>query len=1375
MAIRTISVKVSANVAQYVSAMNKAATATKQLNTATNASRGVGKQAQNLNQVGNAAKGAGKNLGNFNRSMGSTMARTANTSAVAHRAGAAFKVMSTNTGVAAKAMGMLRLAVTATLSAFAGFIFINAAIQTVQKFFSVTIGGFTEFNKAMTETMAIIPDATGEIEKGFTESAQAIAKVTKFSPDEVAEGFYFLASAGYTSAQAMQSMEQVARFAQAGVMDLAEASEIAADTVAALGLADKFDPKGTADAIERVTDVMVGAAKQANATVKQFGDAFTNKFANMLSITNKSVEEGAAVLGAFANQGIKGQVAGTRASMALRDLQRASIKNSAAFQSMNIAVYDSQGNMRNMADIIFDMENALGGLSDQQKKSALTTLGFQDRSVQALLAIIGSSDAIRRMEKDLKSAGGTVDEVSEKQMKSLSNRMNQAVSIMKSFSVEFGNSVAEKVEVFVKKMTPAWNSMFAGVKSVIKVLGDFITPFKFLIGGATLGAIVALSKAFELFGSLVQKFSGAFAGLGLIMLARWLPLQGMFSSIGASAVGAFTAIKTAITGTTFDAMKFKVALSAGVSEANAKILATSVSVQTLGQRLKGAAIGGNTLKLSIASIGTSGAMAALMAIPMALQLFADEARKAGAAVDEYMGQFDTETLAGMEAAHASLFKELASGQESLKETGGGWEETWQNINPFIDNDITQLEEQQKKRLEVMEQNKRAHAQQKKAILEVQKTVHVSGDVIEATAKRNGINLATEGSQWTEAVATIKGALEEEVSGLDQVALAQGDLADMTDDQLGEVKSSYEDMAEKAMDVLSELYGPGAALESAVERSNLIFGSLFTPSEVYSNLTTEAEEQAQSSAEAQVDAFNSALDGRVDALKDAKEAQGKVHDDMIEDAKKREKDGLKEVKEASQDQFDDRLDALKEQKKEQEDFYNEPIIGLDTLFNGLRKAADQSTAFNEKMSLLGESGASTALLNMFRDMGEEALPMLDDLLIQGQEKIRSFNGLADQLGEPPEVDLEVFKRELLGKTEEGIQFRKDAFEIQGNINLERFELPEGTTSNSLLKQLIGMGPEGEALIADMANKIRTGGEAGVAEAEELLNQVYWTNDFMGILTAMGQTMDATEFVFGMSIQSIKDMSDQARMGIIDDNVRMMADIQREFGLDEINGIDFVGLEAKAKYAGSDKVMDGRRQEAEARAAQGRKNSEAAGVSGKTGTGGRIDSMPSYTSPWQEYAGSGWMPPGLSKGQKYLDLRLNKLQRVAGEYADGGFHNAQIARGGGSRIWNEPETGGEAYIPLSPSKRGRSEHILETVASEFGYGLMRYANGGMNGPAGYSMVGAGRYGTGVGQQAPTVVVPVSKNEVTQFNGPIQGVSMEGAMAFAKRKKRQKNLTA
>ncbi len=59
-----------------------------------------------------------------------------------------------------------------------------------------------------------------------------------------------------------------------------------------------------------------------------------------------------------------------------------------------------------------------------------------------------------------------------------------------------------------------------------------------------------------------------------------------------------------------------------------------------------------------------------------------------------------------------------------------------------------------------------------------------------------------------------------------------------------------------------------------------------------------------------------------------------------------------------------------------------------------------------------------------------------------------------------------------------------------------------------------------------------------------------------------------------------------------------------------------------------------------------------------------------------------------------------------------HIAQIARPGEWRLWAEPETGGEAYIPLAPGKRRRSEAILDQVAQMFGGRVVYFANGALN---------------------------------------------------------------
>ena len=71
--------------------------------------------------------------------------------------------------------------------------------------------------------------------------------------------------------------------------------------------------------------------------------------------------------------------------------------------------------------------------------------------------------------------------------------------------------------------------------------------------------------------------------------------------------------------------------------------------------------------------------------------------------------------------------------------------------------------------------------------------------------------------------------------------------------------------------------------------------------------------------------------------------------------------------------------------------------------------------------------------------------------------------------------------------------------------------------------------------------------------------------------------------------------------------------------------------------------------------------------------------------------------------YIDGGIDRLER----YANGGSkeqHKAQIAKGGAWRVWAEPETGGESYIPLAKSKRKRSTQILAKTADIFGLSVV-----------------------------------------------------------------------
>ena len=272
-----------------------------------------------------------------------------------------------------------------------------------------------DFDKAMSRSLSIVDGVTPQIRKQFEDVAIAISKKTAFSATEVAEAFYYMASAGLSSSQVLKAMGTVALYAQAGNISLKEAAEQLTDVLGALGL-DVKDATQYQLNLAHASDVLTKASKDSDATIQEFTDSLITHGGVALRLVNKSIEEGVAVLEAFARQGIKGAEAGNALHIVLRDLQTASLRNTDAWKQMGLSVYDSNGKMRNMADIIQSLEQRMAGMSDKQKRQLLLMLGFQDRSVKYIMALIGMSGAIKSYEQALRDSNGYTKQVAQATM-----------------------------------------------------------------------------------------------------------------------------------------------------------------------------------------------------------------------------------------------------------------------------------------------------------------------------------------------------------------------------------------------------------------------------------------------------------------------------------------------------------------------------------------------------------------------------------------------------------------------------------------------------------------------------------------------------------------------------------------------------------------------------------------------------------------------------------------------------------------------------------------------------------------------------------------------------------------------------------------------
>jgi TP901 family phage tail tape measure protein len=392
---------------------------------------------------------------------------------------------------------------------------------------TVAVKAFSDFESAMTQSLAIMGDVSDELRVRMEESARSVAKELGLSHKEAAESFFFLASAGLDAEQSIAALPQVAKFAKAGMFDMATATDLATDAQSALGLTVK-DANQNLINLTRVTDVFVKANTLANATVEQFATAITSKAGVALRNVNKDIEEGVAVLSLFADQGVKGEAAGVLLTRTLEGLSDNARKNSKAFEEFNITVFDSEGEMRNLADITRDMEKAFEGMSTEQKSASISQLGFSKLAKQGVLQMLGFSDAIEGYEKQLREAGGITDEVANKQMAAFSEQVKILKSEFIDLAIDIGPII---IDSFLKPLMEILRGIAERFASLSDEQRHQIVMFAAIAAaiGPLLIIIAKLITAIKTIGAALMFLSAnpigltilAIAGLIAIGIALW--------------------------------------------------------------------------------------------------------------------------------------------------------------------------------------------------------------------------------------------------------------------------------------------------------------------------------------------------------------------------------------------------------------------------------------------------------------------------------------------------------------------------------------------------------------------------------------------------------------------------------------------------------------------------------------------------------------------------------------------------------------------------------------------------------------------------------------------------------------------------------------
>ena len=357
-------------------------------------------------------------------------------------------------GLAVKGLSVATGAITGTATALGGVSI--AAIKAG-----------LDFESQMSRVQAI-SGATGSEFNKLKEQAIQLGADTAFSSSQAAEGMENLAAAGFTTSEIMDAMPGLLDLAAASGEDLASSSDIAASTLRGFGLE-------AADAAH-VADVLAANANKTNSSVADTGEAM-KYVAPLARAAGLSMEETAAAIGIMANAGIQGSQAGTTLRGAISRLSKPTKQMSECMADLGISFYDSEGNMKSLAEQTRMMEEATAGMTDEQRNNVLVTLYGQE-ALSGMLALMNEGDgALLELTHAYETCDGSAKAAAETMQDNLAGALDQLGGSAETLGIVFYESVSESLKETAKSATDSINNITeafrnGGLDDAIEAAGD---------------------------------------------------------------------------------------------------------------------------------------------------------------------------------------------------------------------------------------------------------------------------------------------------------------------------------------------------------------------------------------------------------------------------------------------------------------------------------------------------------------------------------------------------------------------------------------------------------------------------------------------------------------------------------------------------------------------------------------------------------------------------------------------------------------------------------------------------------------------------------------------------------------------------------------
>lgn len=412
--------------------------------------------------------------------------------------------------------------ITMPISAIAG-----ASVKVAADFES----SMSQVAATMGFTVDELNDKSSEASKTMeqlSEFAQEMGKTTAFSASEAADALNYMALAGYDAETSMKMLPTVLNLAAAGGISLASASDMVTDAQSALGL--------TLDETSTMVDQMAAAASNGNTSVAQLGEAMLQIGSTAANMTG-GTQELSTALTVLADNGIKGAEGGTKLRNIILSLQKAAKDGAVDFGDFSVSVYDSEGNLRGVTDIMQDLQSNLEGMN-QESKDAIVSGVFNVQDLGAANALLQTSS--ERYDKLAKSIGDSADaaqQMADVQLDNFQGQLTLLKSALEGVGIDIGTIILPYLQKFVEKIQSVvdwFSNLDAKSQDLIVKAGLIVAAIGPIlsIAGSIVGTIGKISSSIGTIVKIIPTVISAVSTIGTVITGTLIPaIAGVVTAI----------------------------------------------------------------------------------------------------------------------------------------------------------------------------------------------------------------------------------------------------------------------------------------------------------------------------------------------------------------------------------------------------------------------------------------------------------------------------------------------------------------------------------------------------------------------------------------------------------------------------------------------------------------------------------------------------------------------------------------------------------------------------------------------------------------------------------------------------------------------------